>query len=89
MLGQAVIVLVCISTRALLAIIVALYKKRIKLVFVRLTLPLLDWLAALITRRGFKQAISTTRAIEGEKLTVPYGVAIFVGVCVAGGIVLL
>ena len=87
---EAGIALACISIAGgILAIFVAIYKRRVKIVFARLTLPVWDWIIALLYRVGFKQAIESTRAIDGEKLTVPYGVAIFVGMCVAGWIVLL
>ena len=86
---EAVIALACIGIAGgILAIIVAIYKRRLKIVFAKMTLPVWDWIIALLYRAGFKQAIESTRAIDGEKLTVPYGVAIFVGICVAGGIVL-
>jgi Flp pilus assembly protein protease CpaA len=87
---EAVIALACIGIAGgILGIIVAIYKRRLRIVFARMTLPVWDWIIALLYRVGFKQAIESTRAIEGEKMMVPYGVAIFVGVCVAGGIVLL
>jgi prepilin peptidase CpaA len=87
---EAALVLACIGIAGgIFAIIVAIYKRRLRIVIARLTLPVWDWIIALLYRAGFKQAIESTRAIDGEKMTVPYGVAIFVGVCVAGGIVLL
>ena len=87
---EAAIALACIGIAGgILGIIVAIYKRRVKIVLAKMTLPVWDWIIALLYRAGFRQAIESTRAIEGEKLTVPYGVAIFVGVCVAGGIVLL
>jgi len=88
-ISSAVIVLSCICIAGgILAIFVAIYKRRLKIVFAKMTLPVWDWIIALLYRAGFKQAIESTRAIEGEKMTVPYGIAIFVGVCVAGVIVL-
>jgi len=87
---EAAIALACIGIAGgILGIIVAIYKRRLKIVFAKMTLPLWDWLAAMLGLADMKQAIESTQAIEGEKLTVPYGVAIFVGVCVAGGIILL
>ena len=87
---EAVIALACIGIAGgILGIIVAIYKRSFKIVFAKMTLPVWDWLAAMLGMTGFKQAIQSTKAIEGEKLTVPYGVAIFIGVCVAGGIILL
>ena len=87
---EAAIALACICIAGgILAIFVAIYKRRLKIVFARMTLPVWDWLAAMLGLTSMKQAIESTQAIEGEKLTVPYGVAIFVGVCVAGGIILL
>jgi len=87
---EAVIALACIGIAGgILGIIVAIYKRRLKIVFAKMALPVWEWLVAILYHVGYKQAIESTRAIDGEKLTVPYGVAIFVGVCVAGGIVLL
>ncbi len=87
---EALIALACIGIAGgILGIIVALYKRRLKMVFAKMTLPVWDWVAAMLGMANMKQAINTTRAIEGERLTVPYGVAIFVGVCAAGGIILL
>jgi prepilin peptidase CpaA len=87
---EAVIALACICIAGgILGIIVAIYKRRLKIVITKMTLPVWDWVAAILGLAGMKQAIKSTQAIEGETLTVPYGVAIFIGVCVAGGIVLL
>ncbi|MGA2070594.1 MAG: A24 family peptidase [Sedimentisphaerales bacterium] len=87
---EAGIALACICIAGgILGIIVAIYKRRLKIVCANLVLPVCDLLAAMLGLAVMKQAIESTRAIEGEKLTVPYGVAIFVGVCVAGGIVLI
>ena len=87
---EAAIALACIGIAGgVLGFIIAIYKRRLKVVFARLTLPVWDWIMVLLYRVGFKQAIESTRAIEGERLTVPYGVAIFAGICAAGGIILL
>ena len=87
---EAAIALACIGIAGgVLGIIVAIYKRRLKIVCANLVLPVCDLLAAMLGLAVMKQAIKSTQAIEGEKLTVPYGVAIFVGVCVAGGIVLI
>jgi prepilin peptidase CpaA len=87
---EACIALACICIAGgILAIIVALYKRRLKNVLGNLLLPVRDMMIALLCRVGLRQATESIRTIEGEKLTVPYGAAIFIGVCVAGGIVLL
>jgi prepilin peptidase CpaA len=81
---EAGIALACIGIAGgILGIIVAIYKRRLKIVITKMTLPVWDWLAAILGLAGMKQAIKSTQAIEGETLTVPYGVAIFVGICVA------
>jgi prepilin peptidase CpaA len=87
---EAVLAVACICIAGgVLGFFVALYKKRLKIVFFKMALPVRDWVAAILGLAGMKQAIKSTRAVEGEKLTVPYAVAIFIGVCVAGGVILL
>ncbi|MFH1371889.1 MAG: A24 family peptidase [Planctomycetota bacterium] len=87
---EAGIALACICIAgALLAILVALYKGRLKIVLARLVLPVWDLLAGIFGGANMKQAVKSARVTDGEKLTVPYGVAIFAGVCVAAGIMLL
>jgi prepilin peptidase CpaA len=87
---EAGIALVCTCIAGgILGLTVAMYKGHFKIVIANLVRVVYDWLIAILGRAGIKQAIKTTREIEGEKLTVPYGVAIFVGVCVAGVIKLL
>ena len=87
---EAGIALVCTCIAGgLLGIIVAMYKGHFKIVIANLVRVVYEWLIAILCRAGIKQAIKTTREIEGEKLTVPYGVAIFAGVCIAGVIKLL
>jgi prepilin peptidase CpaA len=87
---EAGIALVCTCIAGgILGIIVAIYKRHFKIVLANLVRMVYEWMIAILGHAGIKQAIQTTREIEGEKLTVPYGVAIFAGVCVAGVIKLL
>jgi len=87
---EAGIALVCTCIAGgILGIIVAVYKRHFKIVLANLVRMVYELMIAILGRAGIKKAIKTTREIEGEKLTVPYGVAIFAGVCVAGVIKLL
>ncbi len=89
-INEAGIALVCTCIAGgILGITVAIYKRHFKIVLANLVRMVYEWMTAILGRAGIKQAIKTSREIEGEKLTVPYGVAIFVGVCVAGVIKLL
>jgi prepilin peptidase CpaA len=87
---EAGIALACVCIAGgILGLIIAVYRKRLKNVLANLLFPVRDMIIALLCRIGYRQATQSFHAIEGEKLTVPYGIAIFVGVCVAGGIALL
>ena len=87
---EAVISLACILIAGgVLGLIVAIHKRRLKAVFANIFMPLWDIFVAFLCRVGMIKAVKSIREIEGERLTVPYGVAIFIGVCVAGGIILL
>jgi Flp pilus assembly protein protease CpaA len=87
---EAVISLACILiVGGVLGLIIAIHKKRLKAVFANMFLPLWDIFVAFLCRAGMIKAVKSMGDIKGERLTVPYGVAIFIGVCVAGGIVLL
>jgi prepilin peptidase CpaA len=86
---EAAISLACILiVGGILGLIVAVHKKRLKVVLTNVMIPVWDIFLAFLCRVGMIKAVKSMRDIEGEKLTVPYGVAIFIGVCVAGGIVL-
>ena len=87
---EAVVALVCISIAGgMLGLLVAVYRKRLKNVIHNMIKPVYDLFVAIMCRAGIINALKSAQSIEGEKLTVPYGVAVFIGLCVAGGIVLL
>ena len=87
---QAAISLACICIAGgILGLIVAIHKRRLKAVFSSTLMPVWDLFVAILCRAGIIKAMKSVRQIEGERLTVPYGVAIFIGICAAGGITLL
>jgi prepilin peptidase CpaA len=87
---EAAIAMACICIAgAVLGLIVAMHKRRLKSVLANMMLPVWDLFIAVLCRAGIIKAMKSIREINGERLTIPYGVAIFLGVCVAGGITLL
>ena len=87
---EAAVALVCICIAGgILGLIVAVYKRRLKVVFSNLVIIVFDFMVAALCRAGMLRAVNSAKAMKGEKLTVPYAVAIFIGVSVAGGIILL
>lgn len=86
---EAFIALACICIcGAILGLIAAIQKKYLKNLYANLITPVFDWMLAFLGRGGVIQAINSTRQIQGEKLTVPYGVAIFAGMFFAAIIIL-
>jgi len=87
---EAAVSLACILIAGgIIGLIIAIHKKRLKVVLANILIPVWDIFVAILCRVGMIKAVKSIGDIEGERLTVPYGVAIFIGVCVAGGIVLL
>jgi prepilin peptidase CpaA len=89
-LEQGIIVLGCVCVAGgVLAIATAIAKRRLKTVMTNIRLSVYSFIVAVLTGRRLRTAANEARPEQTEKLTIPYGVAIFVGVCAAGGIVLL
>ena len=89
-LKQGIIVLGCVCVAGgVLAIATAIAKKRLKVVLANIMLSVYNFIVALLTGRSIRTAANEARPEETEKLTVPYGVAIFAGVCLGGAVIWL
>lgn len=89
-LEQGIIVLGCVCVAGgVLGIATAIAKRRLKNVLANIRLSVYSFIVAVLTGKRLRTATNEARPEQTEKLTIPYGVAIFVGVCAAGGIVLL
>ena len=89
-LEQGIIVLGCVCVAGgVLAIATAIAKRRLKVVVANIVLSIYNFMVAVLTARSIGTAANEARPEQAEKLTIPYGVAIFAGVCAAGAIVLL
>lgn len=87
-LKESVVVLGCVTAAGIaLAVFKAIVSKRIKLVFNNVIIALYTMVFAVLGRK--MKNLSFEHIEKSEKLTIPYGTAIFAGVCIAGGIVLL
>jgi prepilin peptidase CpaA len=88
-LKEASIALVCICVAGgLLGLLVAVYKKRLKEVLANMVLPVYDVIIGVLCKGGLSNAVRSVKSVQGERLTIPYGVAIFTGICSAAAIVL-
>jgi prepilin peptidase CpaA len=89
-LTQGITVLCCVTAAGLiLAMGKAVAKKRVKSVVTNIYTSVYSFLALLACKRRMQ---STAGQFEGQQphgLTIPYGIAIFAGVCVGGVIVWL
>jgi len=85
--GIAVVGCVCVAG-GVLAIATAIAKRRLKVVLANIVLSIYNFIVAVLTARSIGTAANEARPEQTEKLTIPYGVAIFAGVCAAGVIVL-
>ena len=87
---QGIIVLGCVCVAGgVLAIASAFAKRRLKVVLANIVLSIYNFMVAVLTSRSIGTAANEARPEQTEKLTIPYGVAIFAGVCAAGVTVLL
>ncbi len=88
-LEQGIIVLGCVCVAGgVLAIATAIAKRRLKVVLANIVLSIYNFMFAVLTARSIGAAANEARPEQTEKLTIPYGVAIFAGVC-AGAVVVL
>ena len=89
-LERVIIVLACVCIAGgVLAIGTAIAKKRLKVVLINILLSVYSFIVAILGKRGIKAAAEMARPELMDKLTIPYGVAIFAGVCLAAAINLL
>ena len=88
-IAQGIKVLLCVTTIGIvLAIAKAVMRKSLKLVLTNVFVFSYTFMLSLLGRKTKKLA-NHTDADQPDGLTIPYGVAIFAGVCVAAGIDLL
>ena len=89
-LERVMIVLACVCIAGgVLAIGTAIAKKRLRIVLTNILLSIYSFIIAMLGKRGIKAAAELARPELMDKLTIPYGAAIFAGVCLAAGIELV
>jgi prepilin peptidase CpaA len=89
-LERIIIVIVCVCIAGgILAIGTAIAKKRLKIVLANILLSIYSFIIAILGKRGINEAAEMARPELMDKLTIPYGIAIFAGVCLAAGIELI
>jgi len=89
-LRQGLTVFACVAIAGgILAIAKAIAQKRLKFVLTSVFVSFYGLILYLITHRTMKLADEQTDIKQSGELDVPYGVAIFAGVCAGGGIVWL
>ncbi|MHC4557960.1 MAG: A24 family peptidase, partial [Planctomycetota bacterium] len=87
-LTQAIIVLLCVASAGIvLSIVKAKTKKQLKIVLASVFVSVYNFLLSLIIFKKMRPKINLTDDNRSEDLDVPYGIAIFAGVCVGAGIV--
>jgi prepilin peptidase CpaA len=89
-INESAVTLACICiVGGILGIVVAIYRGKLKLVLINLFFIVFDFVSAILSVGGIRSPAKDAGKDRGEKLAIPYGVAIFIGVCVAGIIVWL
>ncbi len=89
-LERVMIVLACVCIAGgILAIGTAIAKKRLRIVLSNILLSIYSFIIAMLGKRGIKAAAEMARPELMDRLTIPYGAAIFAGVCMAAAINLL
>lgn len=89
-LEQGIIVLGCVCVAGgVLGIATAIAKRRLKIVLANIRLSVYSFIVAVLTGRRLRTAANEARPEKTDKLTIPYGVAIFVGVCLGAGVIWL
>jgi len=85
---ESFIALACICIAGgILALVIAIYKRKLKIVLMNTLFLIFDIARAIMTRRRMIRRDETAPKELLEKLTIPYGVAILTGLCAAGGII--
>ena len=89
-LRQGLTVLACVAiVGGILAIAKAISQKRLKFVLTSVFVSFFGLILYLLTHRTMKLADEQTEIRQSGELDVPYGVAIFAGVCAGGGVIWL
>jgi Flp pilus assembly protein protease CpaA len=89
-LRQGLTVLACVAiVGGILAIAKAIARKQLKFVLTSVFVSFYGLILYLVTHRTMKLADEQIEIRESGELDVPYGIAIFAGVCAGGGIVWL
>jgi prepilin peptidase CpaA len=89
-LKQGLIVLACVAIAGgILALARAIAKRQVKFVLTSVFVSFYGALLQLLTHRKLQLVEEQTEIRQSGELVIPYGVAIFVGVCAAGGIIWL
>ena len=87
---QGLTVFACVAiVGGIMAIAKALARKRLKFVLTSVFVSFYGLILYLVTHRTMKLADEQTEIKQSGELDIPYGVAIFAGVCAGGGIVWL
>lgn len=89
-LRQGLMVLACVAIAGgVLAIVKAIVKKQLKFVLTSVFVTFADFLLRLFVHKTLKLAENQAEMKESDNLDIPYGVAIFAGVCAGGGVIWL
>jgi len=89
-LRQGLTVFACVAIAGgILAIAKAIAKKRLKFVLTSVFVSFYGLILYLVTHRTMKLADEQTDIKPSGDLDIPYGVAIFAGVCAGGGVIWL
>ena len=85
---QGLTVLACVAIAGGgLAIAKAIAQKKLKFVLTSVFVSCISFLLYLFTHRTMKLADTQNDIKQSEELDIPYGVAIFAGVCAGGGVI--
>ena len=88
-ISESAIALACICIAGgILGLMVAIYKRKLRFVLTNVIFLVFDFVRAIMTK-GIIHSGNSAHTEQGEKLTIPYGIAIFIGLCAAGVIVWL
>jgi len=90
-LSEGTVVLMCVMVSGIiLSLYIAIINKKLKIVLTNVFISVCTFIICTFTCRTKQLAISRDGSIvETDTLTIPYGTAIFAGVCVAGSLILI
>ena len=89
--SEGTVVLLCVMTAGIiLSLFKAAINRKLKAVLRNVYISVYTFIVYVLSRRTKELVVSQTGFIvETDALTVPYGTAIFAGVCVAGSLILI